>query len=140
MLFNDHEFVACRAMSPEGQSAVESVYALGHWLFTQDRFSDAVTVFRLMMRAAPTDERGWLAVGICHEKLGQPQIALEMYGGGAVAAEPSARCHLARFRTLWELDRIDEADEAIEVAREIAEDQDDEGLLVQVIAERRARP
>lgn len=124
----------------DDRNAIESLYALGHWLITQDRYPDAATVLRLMLRAAPTDERGWLALGLCHERLGQHEVALEIYGGGAVAGEPSALCHLARFRTLWEVDRMQEADEAIEIAREIAETQDDSDLVAQVDAERRARP
>jgi tetratricopeptide (TPR) repeat protein len=122
------------------RQALESVYAVGHWLLSQERFRDAATVFRLMMRTAPTDERGWLALGTCHEKLGQTDVALELYGGGAVAAEPSVLCHLARFRTLWDQDRMDEADEAIDAARMLAEEVDDEEWLVRVEAERRARP
>lgn len=135
-------YVAMSSQRPDEDAAraVESLYALGHWLVTQDRFHDAAVVFRLMLRAAPTDDRGWLALGLCHERLGQPEVALELYGGGAVAAEPSARCHLARFRVLWDLDRLHEADEAIEIAREVAEQGDDDDLVAQIDAERRARP
>ncbi len=129
-----------QSLHTDDAAAVEAVYALGHWLLGQDRHEDAAMVFRLMMRTAPTDERGWLALGTCHEKREQPLIALELYGGGAVAAEPSALCHLARFRTLWDLDRIDEADEALEAAREIATQNDDEELLARIDVERRVRP
>ncbi len=120
-------------------TAIESVYAVGHWLLSEERYTDAATVFRLMLGSAPTDERSWLALGTCHEKLGQTEVALELYGGGVVAAQPSARCLLARFRLFWQLDRISEADEAIEMARAVAEQLNDDDLIALVEAERRAR-
>ena len=130
--------VGCPA--DDDRMALESLYSLGHWLFGEKRYADAATVFRVMMKAFPTDERGWLALGHCHEGLGQREIALEIYGGGAVAAEPSALCHLARFRALWEMDRSMEADEALEAARGIAQEKEDQDLRNQIEEERRARP
>ena len=95
-------------MRPPGQAiavpTVEAIYATGHWLLERDRSEDAAKVFRVMLHAAPGDERGWLGLGECHERIGQLRIALELYGAGSVAAGPSPRCHLARVRTLRALD------------------------------------
>ena len=60
-------------------SAVEAFYAAGHWLYAHERFDDAVTVFRAVIRLAPSDERGWLALGACHEALDRHDVALELY-------------------------------------------------------------
>jgi tetratricopeptide (TPR) repeat protein len=107
---------------------VEAIYATGHWLFEREQYVDAAKVFRVMLHAAPRDERGWLALGECHERIGQPRIALELYGAGSVVAGPSARCALARARTLRMLDRQEDADDAFERAFQIAADAGDEEL------------
>jgi Flp pilus assembly protein TadD len=63
------------AMAPLVPS-VEALYAAGHWLLTTERFADASVVFRTMALAAPSDERAWLALGSCHEGIGQLEIAI----------------------------------------------------------------
>jgi tetratricopeptide (TPR) repeat protein len=113
--------------------SVESIYATGHFLFQQERFSEAAAVFRLMLYVAPTDERAWLALGECHARSNQKRIALELYSAGSVAAAPAPRCTLARARLLAELGRTAEADAAYESARNSAELSDD-GELMGIIA------
>src|SRR5437879_2546565 len=93
-------------------SAVEALYATAFRLLGDDRFSDAACVFRAMLKAAPTDERAWLGLGACHEKIGQDRLVLELYGAGSVAAMPSVRLNLARARVLRRLDRDAQAREA----------------------------
>ena len=111
------------AMADAGNTtSVEVLYATGHWLFTQDRFSDAAAVFRVMLHAAPQDERPWLALGECHEAISQLNLAAELYATGTIAAAPAPRCALARARVLRKLDRTAEADDAFEKALELAED------------------
>lgn len=104
--------------------AVEGLYATGHWLLGADRFRDAGAVFRAMITVSPTDERGWLGLGAAHEGIEQPQIALEMYGTGRVAARPSPRCEVARARVLRALGRDEEAESALDLAEDIVEDED----------------
>jgi tetratricopeptide (TPR) repeat protein len=119
-------------LGPPGSTAiptVEAIYATGHWLFEREQFENAAKVFRVMLHAAPRDERGWLALGECHERIGQPRIALELYGAGSVVAAPSARCDLARARALRALDRGDEADEALDRALQLASEGDDADLV-----------
>ena len=36
---------------------IEALYATGHWLMSQDRCTDAASVFRAMALLAPEDER-----------------------------------------------------------------------------------
>src|SRR5258708_11491631 len=115
------------------QHAVEILYTTGFQLHAQARYCDADQVFRIMLQAAPTDERGWMALADCHEKLGQRYIALELFSAGTIAAEPAPRCMLSRFRILYDLNRSQEADEAYDAALELAAaaDEDDLNKLIQ---------
>jgi hypothetical protein len=118
---------------------VEALYSTAHWLLSEDRPADASCVLRAMALVAPTDERSWLALGACHEALGQSETALQMYGTGRVLARPSVRCDLARARILRRAGRDHEADLALESATEAAEAADDEALLELVSTEGRPR-
>jgi tetratricopeptide (TPR) repeat protein len=120
--------------------AVEILYTTGFQLHAQERYRDAAQVFQIMLQAAPTDERGWVALADCHEKLGQRHIALELASAGTVAAEPAPRCMLSRFRLLYDLDRSQEADEAYDAALGLAAAIDDEDLANAIQNERKVRP
>lgn len=131
--------------SPEAEarrSAVEAVYATGYWLLARDRVAEAAAALRLMVRAEPNDERGWLGLGECHERIGQARIAAELYGAGSVAASriggPSVRCLLARARVLRSLCRDEEADAALEAAASGAQELND-GALSALVAQDRTR-
>jgi tetratricopeptide (TPR) repeat protein len=118
------------------REAIGALYATGHWLFGLSRFADAAAVFRAMVRFAPEDERGWLALGLCHEEIDQVSIALEMFGTGRVFANPAPLCELARARLLKSLGRTDEANEAFDLAFEAAERADDDATTLAVTKER----
>ncbi len=118
--------------------AVEAIYAAGHWLLCHERISDAAEVFRVMLKASPRDERAWLGLGECHERIAQPLIALELYGAGTVVAgapeAPSVRCFLARARTLSKVGR--DAEGALDAAEAAAEQTGDDELIALVRRER----
>ena len=84
-------------MSDRRAQAIEAMYSTAHWLVSRRRWSDASDVFRAMAFFAPSDERGWLGLGTCHESLGHGFLALQMYGVG-FAMSRSVRCEL-RART-----------------------------------------
>jgi hypothetical protein len=131
---------AAVARAPVDQvRAVEALYATAHWLLSEERPADASCVLRAMALVAPTDERSWLALGACHEALGQPEVALQMYGTGRVLAHPSVRCDLARARVLRREGRDHEADLAVESATEAAEAANDGALLELVLTEGKRR-
>ncbi len=124
------------------QSAIEAIYATAHWLLGRERVADAARLFRTMIRAVPRDERGWLGLGECHERIHQPRIAAELYGAGGVAAGasptiPSVRCLIARARVLASLHRDEEARNALDAAEEAADACGDEDLAWLVTNERR---
>jgi len=119
-------------------TTVEAIYAAGHWLLSHERVADAAEVFRVMLKAAPRDERAWLGLGECHERVSQPLIALELYGAGTVVAVtagvPSVRCFLARARVLSKVGR--DAEGALDAAEAAAEQAGDDELIVLARRER----
>jgi tetratricopeptide (TPR) repeat protein len=116
--------------------AIESLYATGYWLLEQHRYADAASVFQTMLVAAPTDERSWLALGACHEAVGQPAIAEKLYRSGVEVAEPAVRCAVAQARTLRELGRDDEADLAFDRAEVLASELDGDATAMVAYARR----
>jgi Flp pilus assembly protein TadD len=119
--------------------AIEALYATGHWLLGQERHADAATVFRAMALSAPSDERAWLALGICHERAGQLLLASELYKLATEVASPAVRCSIARGRALRALGRDDEATDAFEAAVAWATELGDENLA-RVADEERSEP
>ncbi|MDP8998776.1 MAG: tetratricopeptide repeat protein [Myxococcota bacterium] len=120
---------------------LEAIYATAHWLLTRERFADAAKVFRVMLQIAPRDERAWLGLGECHERVEQPRIAAELYGAGSVIAggaqNLSVRCLIARARMMSRLGRGVEVDGILDTAERAAVEQADEHLVEFVACERR---
>jgi Tfp pilus assembly protein PilF len=121
------------------KGTLESLYATGHWLYSQHRFKHAKNVFRAMVHLAPRDERGWLALGACHEAEDQLDIALELYTAAVGMADVAPRCELARARVLKMKGRDAEAQHAVEEAARIAEELQDDELRCLAAHERAAR-
>jgi Flp pilus assembly protein TadD len=119
---------------------VEVLYATAFALFNQDRLREAATVFRTMLKAAPTDERAWTGLAECHERVEQYRIALELFGAGTLAARPSARCTLGRARVLRKLGDDDQARAELESARDLAVTAGDRAVLEAVDQEAAAWP
>ncbi|MBN9166462.1 MAG: hypothetical protein BGO98_43090 [Myxococcales bacterium 68-20] len=118
--------------------AIEALYATGHWLLSNARHKEAAEVFRVMALSKPDDERAWLALGACHEAIGQKRLAIELYAIASEAAAPAVRCAIARGRALRALDRTNEADDAFESAYELATTVGDPELAELALQERRA--
>jgi tetratricopeptide (TPR) repeat protein len=117
-------------------NAVEGLYATGHWLYSQNSIEHARSVFRAMIHIAPDDERGWLALGACHEAQEQHDIALELYGVAIATAPAAPRCEIARARVLRMRGREDEALDALDEAARLAVELRDEDLQTLVASER----
>lgn len=118
-------------------TAIEALYATGKWLLDEQRPHDAIHVFRAMLVASPADERAWLGLGAAHEALGEPQIALDLYAGCALAAR-GGRCDIARARVLRAFGREDDASVALDVAESYSDAHDDDALRALVARERAA--
>jgi hypothetical protein len=119
-------------------SAIEVLYATGHWLLSNARPTEAAEMFRLMTLTKADDERGWLALGACHEAIGQPRIAIELYRIAVIAAAPAVRCTIARGRALRALAADDEAVEAFDMAHELATSAGETELAALAMYESRA--
>ena len=117
--------------------ALDALYATGHWLHSRERYRDAGAVFRVMVLCAPEEERGYLALGSCHEGLVQDAIALEIYAAATLTA-CAPRCHVARARLLRKNGFGDDAEEALDEAESIADERDDEHLRALVANERQS--
>jgi hypothetical protein len=133
--------VANHRIPPSRSRSIEAVYATAHWLLARERASDAAKVFRVMLQMAPRDERGWLGLGECHERIEQPRIAAELYGAGSVIAgrpgSVSVRCLLARARAMSKLGRTRDVDWTLDTAERAASEQGDAQLVELVANERR---
>jgi hypothetical protein len=127
--------------APSRSRAIEAIYATAHWLLAREHARDAAKVFRFMLQLAPRDERGWLGLGECHERIDQPRVAAELYGAGSVIAAPpgrvSVRCLIARARTMAKLGRSGDVEWTLNAAERAAAEQADEQLVDFVAAERR---
>jgi tetratricopeptide (TPR) repeat protein len=120
-------------------NAIEGLYATGHWLYSQQRIEHARSVFRAMIHIAPDDERGWLALGACHETQDQHDVAYELYSAAIAMGSLAPRCEIARARILRRRGQEDDARDALDEAARMAEElRDDE--LSKIIAAERATP
>jgi hypothetical protein len=132
-----HDLGSLEGAQPN-DTTIEAIYAAGHWLLSRDRVAEAAEVFRVMLKAAPRDERAWLGLGECHERISQPLIALELYGAGTIVAvtagAQSVRCFLARARILSKVGR--DADGALDAADAAADQAGDEELTALACRER----
>src|SRR4051794_22684158 len=95
------------------QDACNALYSAGHYLLERDRVEDAATLFRTMLLADSEDERGWLALGTCHELLEQDAMAEQIYCAGAQIARTKVRIFVALGR-LFERIGDDRADETLD--------------------------
>jgi hypothetical protein len=112
--------------------ARENLYSFAYTMLQSDQVLAAMKAFRVFVRAAPTDERAWLGLAACHETLQQNDIAAELYGAGAVIAEPpSVRCYLGASRLAAD---DDVALELLQRAGTIAENSGDDELRRLVFA------
>ena len=117
------------ASANDAQDACNALYAAGHYMLDRERVEDAAVLFRTMLLADACDERGWLALGACHEVLEQDVMAEELYSAGAQIARSRLRCLLAVARLFRRLGD-DRVDEALGAAAEIAMT-DEEHVLVE---------
>jgi tetratricopeptide (TPR) repeat protein len=106
----------------------DTLYGLGYWLLDQRRYDDAKHVFRTMLLLAPSDDRGWLALGMSHEGANEDATAVRLYRLGREACRGSIRCAIALGRVLRKLGRDDEATAAYAEAGVLADERDEIAL------------
>lgn len=122
-------------MDPNAQT-LEALYAAGHWLVEQERHREAISLFRTMLLVDARDERGWLALATCHEKLDEPEKAMALCHLAQSACNGKAvRCTIARARLHNALGDRQEALEAYCDAARIAESMNDDELTALILRE-----
>lgn len=119
-------------------AVAESMYAFGFDMTTQERWRDASDVFRAMLLVCPSDERSWLGLGRCHGELGQTDLAIELYSLCICALPRAVRTRVALATLLREIRRDDDAERVLEAAEQVAQEMDDEELVLLVDRARRA--
>ena len=103
-------FLPARTPKVSSVETQDALYAGGHHMLSLDRFVDAAAFFRVMVLRDASDERGWLALGHCHEETGDDDVALQMYEGGIELASCKVRSLLAAARVLRKLGQPIEAE------------------------------
>jgi hypothetical protein len=114
---------------PDAHQTCNALYAAGFYLLERDRVDDAAVLFRTMLLADAGDERGWLALGTCHERLEQDAMAEELYSAGAQIARSRVRCLIAVSRLFTKLGD-DRADEALDAAIDLAATDEEEEIVM----------
>lgn len=112
----------------DAQQVCNSLYAAGHLLLDRERVEDAAVLFRTMLVADAEDERGWLALGTCHERLEQDEMAEELYGAGVQIARRKVRCLVAAAR-LFAKRGDDRVGEVLDIAADLASSDEEEELV-----------
>jgi cytochrome c-type biogenesis protein CcmH/NrfG len=124
-------------MSTHDVTPCDALYAAGHYMLERSRVEDAAVLFRTMLLADAADERGWLALGACHEQLEQLAMAEELYAAGAQMARTKVRCLLAAARVFSQLDD-DRADEVLEQAERFARTDEEVELVEREMSRRKS--
>ncbi len=114
---------------------LEALYTVGHSLLERDRPRDAIALFRTMLLVDARDERGWLALATCHERLDEPEKAIVLCELAPSACGDSARCAIARARLHRALGAHDAAHEAYGEALRLADAEVDRELAALIAHE-----
>lgn len=117
-------------------NTADALYTVGHWLIEQSRHDDAKHVFRTMLALEATDERGWLALGICHEETHELDKAAQLYALGPAACKSGTRCLIALARVQRRLGDDDLAEDTYGRAARLASESEDDTLVDIINAER----
>lgn len=113
-LVEGHTLGAMLGFSEESQ---EALYALGHCLYGQARYEDALRVFGFLLTHNHLERRYYLAFGACLQMLSRLEDALKYYGMASFMdmTDPEPVFHAAHC--LLALGRRKEAGEALEYAQ-----------------------
>jgi hypothetical protein len=113
-----------------GEQYVDTLYAAGLHLLTNDRIGDAAEAFRALVVVGEKDERGWLGLAECHRLQGHRRLALELLGIGRAVRGDTCRMLLASGRLQCELGEVLGAERSFDAAEELVDcDSELDGLL-----------
>lgn len=112
----------------DASQTCDALYAAGFYFLERQRIEDAAALFRAMLLADAEDERGWLALGACHEQLDQGDMAADLYGAGAQIARTRVRLFVAISQLFTKLGD-DRAEEALDTAASLTQTDEEEALV-----------
>ena len=123
------------ALHARKAALAEQLYASAHAALEEGEDDRARQLFCLMLVCEPRDERGWVGLGVCHERAGDDHLArtAAIYTIGLRLVGESAWLGLGRARTLNKMGRYYEA----LVAFDAAEDATDDPRIIAAIREER---
>ena len=108
------------AMLGYSEDSQEALYALGHGLYSQRRYDDALRVFGFLLTHNHLERRYYLAFGACLQMQARPEDALKYYGMASLMdlTDPEPVFHAAHC--LLTLARKEEARQALQYAQSMA--------------------
>ncbi len=110
-------------LSPSRAAVAERCYASAFRALEQSDLTHARRLFAILALLEPAQERGWVGLGVCHERTEHLQAAAALYAlGNAFTGSSSAWLSLGRARTLRALGRGGEAEAEFDRAELIADD------------------
>ncbi len=108
-----------------GKDKLESLYALGHGLYSSGSYEDAVKVFQALALYDSGDYRFWLGLGGCRQALGQYEAAVDAYQMAAVATQlENPEPFLFAARCLIKLGKKEDAVVAVQTVLALAKPED----------------
>jgi cytochrome c-type biogenesis protein CcmH/NrfG len=94
----------------------DQCYAAAYRALEIGDLTNAERLFAVMLASRPSDERGWLGLGVVGERRGAWRKAAVLYRiGCGIGADP-APCHLGLGRVLARLGRTRDAEHALDEA------------------------
>jgi hypothetical protein len=94
----------------------DQCYAAAHRALEVSDLINAERLFAVMLVSRPSDERGWLGLGVIGERRGKWHKAAALYRIGCSIGTSPAPCHLGLGRVLARLGRTREAERALDEA------------------------
>ncbi len=101
-------------LSPIGLA--DQCYAAAYRALEIGDLTNAERLFAVMLVSRPSDERGWLGLGLIGERRGTWHKAAALYRIGCSIGTDPAPCHLGLGRVLARLGRTREAESALDDA------------------------
>lgn len=94
----------------------DQCYATAHRALEAGDLVNAERLFAVMLVSRPSDERGWLGLGVIGERRGAFYKAAALYRIGCAFGADPAPCHLGLGRVLARLGRTREAERVLDEA------------------------
>src|SRR5215510_3007079 len=103
-------------------SLIERCYASAYRAFEDGKLADAQWLFGILAMLAPRDARAWIGLALARERQNDLHAAAGLYRVGLTLGAEAAPCWLGLARVLKRLQRLAEADRALDQAESATDD------------------